>query len=162
MLAPGGRSNEDAILQSSWHGKSCVRVAKVKRGSENHIFTEYNVEISLVGGSQASFIKGDNSQVVATDTCKNHVYLLAKSHEFNVPESFALDLAERFLNLYPWLEESCISVVERPWRRMTIDDRLHSHGFALAADGTRFTRLTLVRGKNGSANVAELISGLKR
>lgn len=155
------RSAAGAVLQNSWHGKSRVRVAKVNRNGTHHRFTEFIVEVVLVGGSAASFTSGDNRRVVATDTCKNHVYVLAKTHPCDNPETFALDLTARFLCLYLWLDEARVTVVERPWRRTSVAGQPHSHGFELAADGSRFARLKLARGRNGQSESAQLVSGLK-
>lgn len=154
-------SSSESALLDSWHGKSRVRVAKVRRRGSHHTFVEFTVQILLRGGSALSFTHGDNSHVVATDTCKNHVYLLAKMHPCDTPEEFALALAERFLKSYDWLTQANVNVVERPWRRANVHGMEHQHGFSLAADGTRTASVKLTRGKQG-AHAVELTSGLNR
>lgn len=149
------------LLRDSWHGKSRVRVAKVTRRGSYNTFVEFNVHIHLRGGSARSFTDGDNSRVVATDTCKNHVYLLAKTHSCDTPESFALALADRFLRCYDWLTQANVNVTERPWRRAEAGGMEHKHGFLLSADGTRTASVKLTR-RSGGAHVAELVSGMNR
>lgn len=138
-----------------------MRVAKVTRRGSYHTFVEFNVQILLRGGAAGSFTHGDNSRVVSTDTCKNHVYLLAKTHACDTPESFALALADRFLRCYDWLIQANVNVTERPWRRAEAGGKKHNHGFSLAADGTRTASGKLTRGIGG-AHTAELVSGLNR
>lgn len=153
----------EPVLLRSWHGKSSVRVAKVTRRETYHDFAEYSVDATVVGGIDASFTDADNSNLVATDTIKNHVYLLAKDHAFNSPELFALDLAMYLLNLYEWFEEVSITVTERAWRRSRVDmdGHPHAHGFTLDADGTPFARVKVQR-RNGVILDPQLTSGFNR
>lgn len=153
-------SNSRSLLLDSWHGKSRVRVAKVRREGTYHTFIEFKVEILLRGGSSPSFTHGDNSNVVATDTCKNHVYMLAKTHPCDSPESFALALSQRFLDIYGWLSQASTTVVEVPWRRVNVFGKDHQHGFSRTADGNRRASAKLTRERQGSR--VELVSGLDR
>jgi urate oxidase len=108
-----------ADLGDYYHGKERVRVAKVRRRSDGvHEFVELNVRVELRGGTSASFLHGDNSSVVATDTCKNHVYMLAKTHPCSPPEQFAIDLARNFLTHYNHVEAATIRVEEATWKRV--------------------------------------------
>ena len=107
------------MLGSSWHGKNHVRVAKVFRANNGtHDFMELDVRIELEGGTGPSFTRGDNRMVVATDTCKNHVYIVAKQHSARTPEDFAVALARSFLDEYEHVKVVRISVVEKPWTRL--------------------------------------------
>lgn len=49
------------------------------------------------------YTQGDNSDIVATDTQKNTVYLLAKRHGVGSPEQFALLMARHFIDTYPFV-----------------------------------------------------------
>lgn len=154
-------SQSQSNLVDSWHGKSRVRVAKVRREGTRHTFVELKVEILLRGGSARAFTHGDNSHVVATDTCKNHVYMLAKTHPCRSPESFALALGERFLHTYSWLTQANVTVMEVPWRRAEVLGKNHQHAFSLTADGSRTATVQLIRERHGLPTV-ELVSGLNR
>lgn len=59
------------------HGKSRVRVARVWKSKEDghHFFVEWNVSISLESNCIPAYVRGDNSDIVATDTMKNTVFL---------------------------------------------------------------------------------------
>lgn len=58
------------------HGKSRVRVARVWKSKEDghHFFVEWNVSISLESNCIPAYVRGDNSDIVATDTMKNTVF----------------------------------------------------------------------------------------
>lgn len=144
-------------LGDHWHGKSRVRVAKVFRQTARYRFIEYSVELVLYGGSSDSFTNGDNSHVVSTDTCKNHVYLLAKRHDCKSPESFAIDLIRTVLSKYPWLTGARATVIELGWRRAVLDDVEHTHGFNRVAE-TRIGEAEMERG--GSLRVTSKLDGL--
>lgn len=129
------------------HGKARVRVAKVFRTQTHHTFVEYNVELLLYGGTSESFLHGDNSHVVATDTCKNHVYVMAKTHPCESPEQFAVDLAQRMLNEYSWLTRVQVIVEEKGWKRIRIGEEPHSHGFERGVE-IRGGQVDITRGSN--------------
>lgn len=122
-----------ATLVRARHGKARVRVAKVTRGKQER-FAEYAVQVELIGGTEASFLRGDNHSVVSTDTCKNHVYLHAKQDRFESPESFAVELAKRMLRIYGHIKKVLIVVEETPWARLNLDGLSHSHGFISGSD----------------------------
>jgi urate oxidase len=107
-------------LGDNYHGKERVRVAKVRRRPDGvQELVELRVRIELRGGTAASFTAGDNAGVVATDTCKNHVYMLAKTHPCSPPEHFAMDLARTFLQHYDHVNMASIRVEVEPWKRVS-------------------------------------------
>ncbi|MFN9913747.1 MAG: hypothetical protein ACK53L_14230, partial [Pirellulaceae bacterium] len=71
------------ILRQSY-GKHRVRVSKIKRPrhhpakDESHQFMEVSVDIELDGDFHHAYTQQDNRQLIATDTCRNIVYILAK------------------------------------------------------------------------------------
>jgi urate oxidase len=158
MARPGAR----ATLGASLHGKDRVRVAKVRRGADGvHQFAELAVRVELVGGTDAAYVRGDNSMVVATDTCKNHVYMLAKTHACGTPEHFGADLAESFLAHYAHVRAAAVTVTEVPWRRVrTAGGAEHNHGFIRHADGGRAARAVATRVPGRQRPALELTSTL--
>lgn len=128
----------DAVLRKARHGKAKVRIAKVIRyGDGRQDIVELTIRVELQGGTDASFTHGDNSGVVATDTCRNIVYVHAKSEEFSNCEQFALGLFQRFLQLYPHVSSVSICAEQAPWRRVSSKNKLHPHGFVNVATATR-------------------------
>ncbi len=145
-------------LTSDCYGKHQVRVSKVIRprksapNQEEHLFLEASVNVELTGDFQKSFTDGDNSSVVATDTCKNTVYVVAKDTDFTTIEELAVAIAEHFINQYSHVDHCQIAITEQVWSRL----QDCPHAFTARDRATPFTEVTLQRG--GSCQVS---SGVK-
>lgn len=90
-------------LRHNAYGKHHVRVSKIKRNANDpsrHEFIEATVNVTLQGDLDDAYMLGDNRNVVATDTCKNTVYIVANDDPFETIESFGLALANHFLTQY--------------------------------------------------------------
>jgi urate oxidase len=111
-------------LSHNAYGKHAVRVSKIKRprqqaaSTEVHEFMEVAVDVELQGDFAATYSKGDNSQIVATDTIKNTVHALAKDDAMESIESFGIALAEHFLRQYGHVVLASIVLRERRWTRL--------------------------------------------
>lgn len=95
---------------------------------------------------------GDNSDIVATDSQKNTVYLLAKKFGIKSPEDFALTLTKHFLMKYRHVKEAHVHVQEYPWERIKYngpDNRatVHNHAFAFTPIATRYCDVIHQRGE---------------
>ncbi|QHN88616.1 Uricase-2 isozyme [Arachis hypogaea] len=84
------------------HVKKRVRVARVWKTKEGkHYVVEWRVSISLLSDCVNSYLRDDNSDIVATDTMKNTVYAKAKEcSELLSVENFAIELAKYFISFY--------------------------------------------------------------
>lgn len=134
------------VLGGNYHGKDRVRVAKVRRGRDGvQHFIELVARIELTGGTEASYTDGDNRAVVATDTCKNHVYMLAKTHDCATPEQFAMDLSLTFLKNYAHVNVATVTVTEIPWKRVNLEGSDHKHGFYKHSEGSRVAKAVGIR-----------------
>ncbi|MEM8946235.1 MAG: factor-independent urate hydroxylase [Planctomycetota bacterium] len=117
-------------LQSQSYGKHSVRVSKVRRprvaaaNVEHHEFVEASVNIELQGAFDAAYTAADNTSIIATDTCKNTVYALAKDHSLDTIESFGVTIAEYFLTNFSHVENCRITLSEQVWTR--ISDSAHA------------------------------------
>jgi urate oxidase len=60
---------------SQSHGKERVRVARVwkSQDGQRHFVVEWRVSINLLSDCINSYLRDDNSDIVATDTMKNTV-----------------------------------------------------------------------------------------
>ncbi|MBA3273220.1 MAG: urate oxidase, partial [Chthoniobacterales bacterium] len=65
-------------LLSNRYGKARVRVMKILREGATHTIKEIDVKAMLTGDFAASYTDADNRKVVATDTIKNTVNVVAK------------------------------------------------------------------------------------
>src|SRR5205814_112673 len=109
------------------YGKSRVRVLKVLRDGPTHTIKELDVAVALSGDFESSYAdpKGDNSKVVATDTMKNTVNVLAHEHLGRENERFAQILAQHFLAKYPQVKGVEVQLRERSWDRLHIGGKPH-------------------------------------
>ncbi|GAA0176396.1 hypothetical protein LIER_44017 [Lithospermum erythrorhizon] len=141
------------------HGKSGVRVGRVWRlpnGSDN--LAEWKVNVSLLSDCVASYLHQDNSDIVATDTIKNTVYVKAKqcSEQLSV-EEFAIKLAQHFTTFYQQVTTAIVNIVEKPWERVSVNGQPHKHGFKL---GSEKHTTEVIFSKSGTLQLTSGIEGL--
>src|SRR5262249_6487995 len=110
-----------AVLTHNAYGKSHIRLTKITRHADCHDLKELYIDVQLEGDFAASYLHGDNSRIVATDTMKNSVYALAQGHPLADVESFGQALATHFLDHYPHVSSATVRLVEQPWQRLRID-----------------------------------------
>jgi urate oxidase len=115
-----------------------VRVVKVTRTPGRHVLRDLTVDVMLEGDFAAAHTSGDNSALLATDTMRNVVYALARTHPIDSPESFAAALVEHFLAAGPTVTSVQIDVAEHPWERLGD----HEHAFQRGHGGTRIATVT--------------------
>ena len=117
---------------------------KVLREGATHTIKELDVAVALSGDFESSYVdpKGDNSKVVATDTMKNTVNVLAHEHLGRENERFAQTLAGHFLAKYPQVQRVDVQLRERTWKRLKIDGQPHAHSFMQCGNAQPFTRVT--------------------
>ena len=132
-------------LTHNAYGKSNIRLTRVTRHPDRHDLKELCIAIQLEGDFADSYLTGDNSKVVATDTMKNTVYTLAKKHDVSTIESFGEILAKHFLETYPHITSATIELVEQPWQRMVIDGKTHPHTFIGGGSEKRTATVKLTR-----------------
>jgi urate oxidase len=104
-------------IDANRYGKARVRVARIVRRADCHEFHEMTVAIALEGDFDSSYIQGDNSLVLPTDTMKNIVYALANDSAVDQPESFARLLATHFLDRLPHVTGVKIDIHAPLWTR---------------------------------------------
>ena len=67
-------------IDSQSYGKERVRLTHLDRTQTPHRVLICAIDIALDGDFDASYTAGDNRRVVATDSMKNTVYVLAREH----------------------------------------------------------------------------------
>ena len=139
-----------AVLTQNAYGKSKVRLTRVTRHADRHDLKELSVAIQLEGDFARSYLDGDNSKVVATDSMKNTVYVLAKTLGVADVESFGLALARHFLQEYPQVTRAAIELDEQLWQR------IHPNAFV---GGGGETRTCLVTGTRNGCRVESGLAG---
>lgn len=172
LLRAGGKGNskEDHEgphqynISDYGYGKDSVKVLHVKRDGPVHSIKEFEVSTHLKLYSKKDYFYGDNSDIVATDSQKNTVYLLAKKFGVENPEKFGSLLSSHFLNKYAHVAEVHIHVEEYPWQRICQDEigsigacenssnfssfnnkKKHNHAFIFTPTETRFCDVVMRR-----------------
>ena len=134
-----------AKLSSHRYGKARVRVMKILRDGPVHTLKEVDVSVILEGDFASSYISGDNSKVVATDTIKNTINVFAKQHLGEEIERFAVVVGEHFLKDYEQVREVEVEISERRWERLKINGEPHPHSFAASSEARMMTCVTCSR-----------------
>lgn len=116
------------------YGKNHVKLLHLRREGPVHSVKEYEVNTALTLDSDKDYIVGDNSDIIATDSQKNTVYILAKNHGVKSPEDFALLLCSHFLSKYSHVVSVKVDVEEYPWRRLVTEGKAHNHAFLFSPE----------------------------
>ena len=117
------------MLADSAYGKSGISLVQVLRRGDRHRVADLRIAIRFDGDYAASYVDGDNSDVLPTDTMKNTVYALAAREPVGEPEDFGVRLARHFVDRNPRLEEVRIDLREETWRPIEIGGRDHGQAF---------------------------------
>ena len=147
----------DVLVHNSY-GKSAVRLTKVVRNGPVHELFEIDAAVQLEGDFEPAYRDGDNRSVVATDTIKNTVYVLAKEWRFNSIEGFALIVAEHFVKTYPQVSRATVELTQSAWRRIEVNGKPHDHAFTSAGRHKRYAKAIERRGSDAPT---ELIGGVR-
>jgi urate oxidase len=131
------------------YGKGRVRIMRVARATARHEVRELSLQVMLEGDFAASFTSADNAKVIATDSIKNIVNLVARDHLDTETEPFTQALAAYFFTHYRQVDAVNITAHETKWDRMQIGGAAHDHAFRLDANGQPTVHLAATR--DGSA-----------
>ncbi len=120
----------EPVLAEHEYGKFGMRLAKLRRdGPEGHELVDLDVELRLRGRFTEAYTRGDNSLVIATDSCKNALYALAEAHPLDSIEAFGRDLAGHFVERYAQVERAEVAIEQRAWCRIELGGRSHPTAF---------------------------------
>lgn len=88
-----------------------------------------------------AYTHGDNSPIVATDSIKNTLNLLAKTlapQTVLCPELFAMHAATHFVKTYKHISSAQIELIQHRWTRITLQEgKEHPHSFVRDGDEKR-------------------------
>lgn len=114
----------ESVIQTEFeytgYGKNYVKLLYLRRDGDIHFVKELEVSTELTLNNVKDYTHGDNSDIIATDSQKNTVYVMAKQHGVKSAERFALLLCEHFLRKYRHVTRAKVYIEEAPWKRMEI------------------------------------------
>lgn len=129
------------------YGKAENRLVRITRDGARHEIEDLNVTSQLRGAALAgSFLTGDNSRIIATDTQKNTVFAFAKKHGVGSPERFLQLLAAHFTGEFDWIEGGLWQAEQYTWERIVADGAEHDHAFVRTGRGTRLAAVQVIDG----------------
>lgn len=128
-------------LADNRYGKQAIRLVRVVKDAQRHVVRDLTVGITLEGAFGPSYVAGDNTDVVATDTMKNTVYAFARDRFDGSIEAFGRTLAEHFAGIAP-VERATVALREHRWERFSIGGGRPAAD-AFARDGS-WTRVATV------------------
>jgi len=141
------------------YGKSFVRILHVRKNGLKHSVKEFEVNTILKLNNQNDYKDGNNRNIVATDTQKNTVYILAKKYGIETAEGFAVLLCQHFLQTYGHIVSVNVKIDESPWERITKGQAAHNHAFVFKPTALRSTNVSQTR--NGPIEVTSSLTGLR-
>lgn len=146
------------ILTDTSYGKSRIRLVRVTRHGDRHELRDYTVAILFEGSYDTSYTDGDNRDVLPTDTMKNTVYALAARDGVGEPETFAVTLAQHFIDRNPKLDRVTVDILDYAWGRISVGDRVHGQSFVQQGPETRTARVVTDRtGSSITAGITDLV-----
>lgn len=146
------------VMKSNAYGKGGVRVTKVTRGKDRHTVTQLLCNVRLEGDFTETYLTGDNSKVIATDSIKNTVYALASEHPVDSIESFGIYVVNHFVQRYAQVRAARIEIIQDLWDRAATATGPHATAFVNRGGEKRVTTVELRRG--GSPTIESGINGL--
>lgn len=153
----------ESVIQTEFeftgYGKNYVKLLYLRRDGDIHYVKELEVSTELTLNNVKDYTHGDNSDIIATDSQKNTVYVMAKQHGVKSAERFALLLCEHFLRKYRHVTRAKVYIEEAPWKRMEIGGQQHVHAFLLSHEAKHVCEVEQYRDKRPTIWTA--LSGMK-
>jgi urate oxidase len=147
-----------AKLGKNRYGKSRVRLSRITREGDRHLFNEWKVRVLLEGDFETSFTDADNSKVLPTDTMKNTVYYVARGSKATTIEEYAMELGDYLLTNNAQVSGVSVEVEERSWERMVVDGAAEPTTFKLG--GPELQTVHAVRNKGAEWSITSGVDGL--
>jgi urate oxidase len=119
------------------YGKQRVRLLRVARQESRHDIKELTLGIRFEGDFEAAHSKGDNRNILPTDTMKNTVYALARQHSMETTENFCLQLVGHFLERNPQVRRVRVEAIETLWVRLPFGGKSHAYTFTRSSEEKR-------------------------
>lgn len=105
------------VLGDNQYGKAETHVVRITKTEGSHDIKDLNVSIALAGDFASAHLKGDNSNIVPTDTQKNTVFAFA-ADGIGPIEDFGLRLARHFVIEFAPVHRARVTIEEYRWARV--------------------------------------------
>jgi len=135
-------------LGDNSYGKENVRILRVIKDSPRHEVHELKAQILLEGDFADAYVTGSNKKIVATETQKNTLYVLAKKYSVDPIEEWAINVCKDMMSRYNHISAVNMEIDEYPWERINVGGKEHNHAFRKGSTGIRFCSMRLSRTGN--------------
>lgn len=125
------------VLGSNQYGKAENRLVRIARDTARHEIRDLTVSTALRGDFDMAYRRGDQSDVLPTDSQKNTCYAYAKSHGIGAIEDYAATLGRHFVDDVGPVTGARIAVDEFSWARVPVDGAGHDHAFVRSGTEVR-------------------------
>jgi urate oxidase len=146
------------VLGANQYGKAETRVVRICRDGDRHEIRDLRVSTSLRGDFTAAHVRGDQANVLPTDTQKNTCFAYAKEHWTGDIEEYGLALARHFARDIESVSRARVEVDEYRWDRISAAGSEHPHAFVRSGQEVRTAAVTVAG--HGRAQREWVISGL--
>jgi urate oxidase len=147
------------VLGANQYGKAETHLVRIVRDGPEHQIRDLTVTTSLRGDFAAAHLRGDQANVLPTDSQKNTVYAYARQHGVAEIEEFALALARHFGTDIAPVRAARVEIDEQQWERISTCRGPHPHAFVRTGQETRMTSVTVE--DTGGAERVWVVSGLR-
>jgi urate oxidase len=132
------------VLADDQYGKAETRLVRIYRDAAQHRIRDLNVSTCLRGNFADAYLRGDQANVLPTDTQKNTAYALALERGVTEIETYALALARHFADDVEPVRAARVEVDEYAWDRVPLAEGHHPHAFVRAGQEVKTTTATAV------------------
>lgn len=132
-------------LEQNNYGESHVGLLRVMHRGSFHEVKDLDVSVRFDGDFEAAHSKGDNRNILPSDTVKNTVHVLARQYPAEAIEEFALHIIEHFLTYNDQISKVNVSVRERLWSRIPVGDKPQATAFIANASEKRTAQIQATR-----------------
>ena len=123
-------------LSHNAYGKSENRLVRIVRDTPRHEIRDVTVDVRLWGDFEHVYLEGSNEEIPATDTMKNTVFAMGKTHfSTGSIEDFGKELVKHFVATSPRVHTALVHLVEHPWVRIPADAAGSDHTFYRGSSG---------------------------
>ncbi|MBW0102859.1 factor-independent urate hydroxylase [Pseudonocardia sp. KRD291] len=143
------------VLGANQYGKAENRLVRIHRATERHDIRDVTVSTALRGDFTDAHSRGDQSQVLPTDTQKNTCYAFAREHGLDQIEDFALALARHFVGDVEPVTGATVAIDELGWERAAVGEGGHDHTWVRTGPEVRTAEVTI------DGDDEHVVSGLK-
>ncbi|WP_291424139.1 factor-independent urate hydroxylase [Deinococcus sp.] len=111
------------------YGKAEVQLMKIRRDRPSHELKDVRVRVGMYGDFDAAHTRGDNTDLIATDTVRNTIYALAKEGFGGSIEEFGKELVRHFVGTGPKVTGAFAEFTEHLWDHVQVAGQPHNHSF---------------------------------